>query len=154
VALGPKFCGRLLRRPALSPGPTLVRGHGAQGAGHKRKERGRTIGQPQSWWHTAAWTGLTEAQASDLFAVALDLIADLVPATTWTPLETTRTVAFDRNDHNLWIKSVPKFSDLQGGRLRGELTRLQSGAKATVELLRRRAGAAGWRLRFVTPARR
>jgi hypothetical protein len=108
------------------------------------------VGQPQSWWHTAAWTDMRESQASDVLAVGLDLIADLVPATAWTPLEPTRTVTFDRNDHNLWIKSVPELSDLQGIRLRGELTRLPSSDKATVELVPLKAGAAGWRPRIVT----
>jgi hypothetical protein len=108
------------------------------------------VGHAQSWWHTAAWTDMTEAQASNLLAVALDLIADLVPATPWTELQTTRTVSFDRNDHNVWIKSVPKLSDLQGSRLRGELTHAPSRDTATVELVPLKAGAAGWRPRIVS----
>jgi hypothetical protein len=108
------------------------------------------VGQPKNWWHIAGWHEMTDGQATDALAAVIDLIAGLLPPTSWTALEPARSVAFDRNDHNLWIKSVPSLSDLQGSSLRGELTRVLSGKTSTVELVPLKAGAAGWRPRIVS----
>lgn len=108
------------------------------------------VGEAKSWWHIVRWNEVTEEQAASALSAVLDLIAKLLPSPAWTSLETARSVSFERNDHNLWIKSVPELADLQGKRLRGELTRVATGQASTVELVPLKANAAGWRPRIVT----
>lgn len=59
-------------------------------------------------------------------------------------------VTFERNDHNLWTKSVPQLVDLQGRRLRGTLRKVATGDTGEVDLLPLKGDAPGWRPRFPT----
>lgn len=107
------------------------------------------VGAAKSWWHTAPWADLTGQDAANILAVILDLISALLPAVEWTPLDPPRIADFQRNDHNLWVKSVPALADLQGMRLRGELRR-KGGVDSTVELVPLKGKGPGWRPRIVS----
>jgi hypothetical protein len=113
---------------------------------HRLLELG--VGAPKSWWHIVPWSEMTEEQATEALGILLDGIAQLTSPHTLEPLQPARLVAFERNDHNVWTKSVPELGDLHGRRLRGTLKRLATGDAATVELLPLKGNAAGWRPRF------
>jgi hypothetical protein len=106
------------------------------------------VGAPKSWSHMVPWAEMTEAQATEALEILLDGIRQLTPGHTLEPLETARLVTFDRNDHNLWTKSVPELADLQGRRLRGTLRRLATGSAGSIELVPLKGDAAGSRTRF------
>jgi hypothetical protein len=108
------------------------------------------LGEAKDWWHIVRWSELKQEEAAQALAAVLDLIAELVPTSTWEPLPTVRMVEFDRNDNNIWVKSVPELSDLQGVRLRGKLTRVDVNDDAEAELVPLKGSAAGWRPRGLT----
>ena len=79
----------------------------------------------------------------------LELISVLLPTISWGRLDTPLSVEFERNDNNVWLKSVPALTELQGDRLRGRLRHFESQAEGEVELVPLRGGAAGWRPRLI-----
>jgi hypothetical protein len=108
------------------------------------------VGEAKDWWHMVRWSELKRGEAAQAFAAVLDLITELVPTPTWQPMPAVRIVDFDRNDNNIWVKSVPELSDLQGVRLRGKLTRVDTNDDAEAELVPLKGKAAGWRPRGLT----
>jgi hypothetical protein len=103
------------------------------------------VGQAKDRWHIVRWSELKREEAAQALVGVIDLIAELVPAATWQPVPTVRIVEFDRNDNNIWVKSVPELSDLQGVRLRGKLTRVGTNDHAEAELFPLKGNAAGWK---------
>ena len=91
---------------------------------------------------------MTEQQAVDALTILLDSIAALTPERRFEPVRPTRVVSFERNDHNVWTKTVPTLGDLQGRRLRGILKRVATGAATDIDLLPPKGEAPGWRPRF------
>jgi hypothetical protein len=108
------------------------------------------IGQAKDWWHIVRWSELKRDEAAQALAAVLGLIAELVPAAIWQPVPTVRIAEFDRNDNNIWVKSIPELSDLQGLRLRGKLTRVGTNDHSAAELVPLKGNAAGWRPRGLT----
>jgi hypothetical protein len=105
------------------------------------------IGQAGGWYHTVQWSNITSAQAEEALGVVLDGILELVPHPDWTEIDPPVSISFERNDHNLWSKSVPALEQLQGRRLRGQIREL-GGSWSAVELLALKGGSPGWRPHF------
>jgi hypothetical protein len=106
------------------------------------------IGAAKSWWHIVPWSEMTAEQAVAALETLLDGIAALTPQQRFEPVHPSRVISFERNDHNLWTKTVPELGELHGRRLRGTLRRTATGDAAEVDLLPLKGDAPGWRPRF------
>ncbi|MGA8364582.1 MAG: hypothetical protein WB709_08680 [Solirubrobacteraceae bacterium] len=97
------------------------------------------------WQYSIKWDESTDEQINGAFDIAITLLERLVPQIDFQPLEPPLTVAFERNDHMIWAKSVPPLDSYVGRWLRGTITRLETSAAAEVDLQPMAGEAPGWR---------
>lgn len=104
------------------------------------------------WSWGARFEDLSDDQMRAAFDIATELIDALAVSIAYEPLDPPITVEFERNDHNIWAKSVAGLADHVGDHLRGELCANGSPAGVPVTLAPLAGGAQGWRPRFDSPA--
>jgi hypothetical protein len=97
------------------------------------------------WQYSVKWDESTDEQINGAFDIAITLLERLVPQIDFQPLEPHLTVAFERNDHMIWAKSVPPLDSYVGRWMRGTITRLETSAAAEVDLQPMAGEARGWR---------
>ena len=102
------------------------------------------------WQYSIKWDESTDEQVNGAFDIAITLLERLVPQIDFQPLDAHLAIAFKRNDHMIWAKSVPTLDSYVGRWLRGTITRLETSAAAEVDLEPMAGGAPGWRPR-ITP---
>jgi hypothetical protein len=100
------------------------------------------------WQYSVKWDESTDEQINSAFDIAITLLERMVPQIDFQPLETQLTVAFERNDHMIWAKSVPTLDSYVGRWLRGTITRLETSAAAEVDLEPMAGGSPGCRPRL------
>jgi hypothetical protein len=104
-----------------------------------------------NWEHSIKYEALTEEQLSDYLGIAGNLMQALTPSFVYGALPAPVTVQFERNDNNIWGKSVGALGKHTGKRLRGTLCTLGGDAvPLTLEPLK--ADQPGWLPRFLDPA--
>jgi hypothetical protein len=108
---------------------------------------GLGIASADKWEHSVKYDDATEQQLTDYLAVAAKLLLALSPQVTFLPLEVPVTARFERNDNNIWSKSVDVLSPYTGSWLRGTLSAPGSEPQPlTLEPLK--GAQPGWLLRF------
>lgn len=100
------------------------------------------------WYWSSRYEDLADVDLVTVAEIALGLVLALSVLVHYEPLDEPITATFQRNDNNLWAKSVPALADFIGSWLRGSLTApgLDANAAVTAEPLA--GGSPGWRLRF------
>jgi hypothetical protein len=106
------------------------------------------------WQYSIKWDESTDEQINGAFDIAITLLKRLVPQIDFQPLETPLTVAFQRNDHMIWARSVPTLDSYVGRWLRGTITRVDTSATAGVDLEPMAGGSPGWRPRLTPTSAR
>ncbi len=104
------------------------------------------------WYWSARYEELTDDQLELVFGIALGLVNALATPIAFQPLSPSITVAFQRNDHNIWAKSVGALSAHVGQWLRGTLSSSNSSEEASVTLEPLAADSPGWKPRFGSAA--
>jgi hypothetical protein len=104
-----------------------------------------------NWEHSIKYDAATEGQLSDYLVIAGNLVEALTPRVAYSPLPAPVTVQFERNDNNIWSKSVGALGMHTGKRLRGTL-RTSGGDALPLSLEPLRANQPGWLPRFLDPA--
>jgi hypothetical protein len=100
------------------------------------------------WYWSSRYEDLADADLVTVAEIALGLVRALSVAVNYKPLDEPITATFQRNDNNLWAKSVPTLADFIGSWLRGSLKApgLEANTAVTAEPLA--GGSPGWRLHF------
>jgi hypothetical protein len=100
------------------------------------------------WNWSGRYEDLTDDDLEKVLQFALVLARDLAPRVEFTTLPFPLQTTFQRNDNNIWQKTVPSLAGKEGLWLRGTLTRVSTGATASVSLEPLAGGSSGWRPRI------
>lgn len=111
---------------------------------------GLGITSANNWEHSVKYENATEQQLETYLAIAVKLLGALTPTIAFAPLEDAITAAFERNDNNIWAKSIPALHAYTSKWLRGSL-RASSGDPEQLTLEPLKGEQPGWIPRFADP---
>lgn len=95
-------------------------------------------------WFNAPWENHSEDTLWRVGDVLLHLCSQLIENISYEDLDLELDFAFERNDYNIWIRSVPALEPFLGKHLQGTLHRQPDGASSEVVLRPLSADAPGW----------
>lgn len=99
---------------------------------------------------SARYEDMNDDQLDALLKIALRLVQAFAVNVDFHRLDSAITATFQRNDHNIWARSVPALADHLGTWLRGTLS--GAGTEAAVRLEPLAGGQQGWKPQFDTQA--
>jgi hypothetical protein len=102
------------------------------------------------WYWSARYEELTDEQLATVFDIALALMDALAVPIQFKNLAQPISIVFERNDHNIWVKSVAQLSGHLGAWLRGTLRANDGSLAPDVTLEPLAGGSPGWKPRFIS----